>query len=596
MDDFHLLKKYVGSYRNPLIIVVILSIVCGFFQMVSLGALVPLINIIATGQEPTGNLWNILKTGLGYLNIPLNITTLLLILSIIFITGQLLVFLRQSIQIELRFLFTKDLKERLLFQLLHTDMAYFNNKKTGYFQDTILTETERAGSGLFVITDMFSNICLILVYVLMLLYISVEMTIYCIIIVIAMLFLVNKLLQKSKIYGIKTVESNTEIHEYISERLNLIKLIKSNSTEDVESGVFEGVVARFRNANTQFVINGARIELFFQSIMFIVAIVIVYLSMMVFHLTVGLIVVFLFVLVMLTTPLRSINNQRHDMTMLMASLQNVDSTLTEAKAATSISEGQITFTGVGNKIEMRSVAYNYTPGRSVLQDINFAINKNEFVALVGPSGGGKSTLVDLLMRLIDPTVGSILIDGKDLKDFNTRSYHAKVGLVSQDIFIFNESVLFNICYGADEISLERAKTAATIAYAHDFIEQLPQGYETHLGDRGVKLSGGQKQRIALARAIYKNPDILILDEATSALDTESERIIQNSINTIKHQYTIIVVAHRISTIQDADTIVVIEGGRIVEKGTYQELLSKNGTFARYSAMQHGKKDQSLNNE
>jgi len=590
MDDLTLLKKYFLPYRYYLIVVTTISIVCGLFEAVSLGALVPLINLMATDQEPTGYLWNTLKQILGIFQIDLNIVTLLIVVSIIFLFGQCLVFFKLSLQYSLRFGFVKDIKERIFSQLLYADLSYHNNKKIGHFLDSILIETERAGSGLFVITDIFSNLCLITVYIFMLVYISLPMTGFCVFIIVVMLLFVNRLLIKSKIFGVKCVESNTEINEYATERFNLLKLIKANSTEKLETELFSKIADRFRKINNDYMINGAKIDILFQSIMYIVAVVIVYLSLNVFSLSFGLIAVFLFVLIRLTTPLRSVNTSRHDLTGLMASLKNVDQTLTESKESTTVLNGDQNYEGIKEKISLKDISFAYTQDKPVLTGISLDIRKNEMVALVGPSGGGKSTLVDLLMRLVDPTSGAIDIDDKDLRSFNLLSFHAKVGIVNQDVFIFNESVAANICYGLEEVSVERAKNAAKNAYADEFIEQLPQGYFTTLGDRGVKLSGGQRQRIALARAICKNPDILILDEATSALDSESEKIIQRSINAIKNKYTIIMVAHRLSTIENADTIFVIEKGSILENGTHEQLLLKKGTYARYYAMQQGKEE------
>jgi len=587
MPDVSLLNKYFSPYRGRLIIITILSILCGFVQFVSLGTLIPIVSIISTGQEPVGDLWNIVKNFFGIFSIELNLLNLLVILTIVFLSGQLLVFIKQTLQINLRFQFVRDIKNHVYNQLLHADLSYHNSAKAGNFLDTILIETERAGSGLFTITQIFSDIIMVIAYLLMLVYISANLMIICFLTVGIMLFFINKMLEKSKIFGEKIVVMNTEINEYTSERINLLKLIKANSSEDLELSLFSKITDRFRVVNAKFVLNGYRIDLAFQSIMFTVAILIVFLSISVFHLSVGLITVFLFTLLQLMNPLRSINVQRHDLTGMVASLSHVDKILIEAKEKTTLFDGEQKFTGFQKAIGLKNVSYSYLPDKPVLQNINLTVNKNEFVAFVGPSGGGKSTLVDLLMRLNHPTRGTIEIDGINLKDFNAKSYHTKVGLVSQDIFIFHEDVLFNICYGVEEVSLERAQSAAKIAYAHDFIEQLPRGYQTQLGDRGVKLSGGQKQRIALARAIYKNPDILILDEATSALDTESEKIIQSSINAIKHKYTIIVVAHRLSTIEDADKIFVIENGSILESGSHNSLLESVGTYAKYYTMQHG---------
>jgi ABC-type multidrug transport system fused ATPase/permease subunit len=233
------------------------------------------------------------------------------------------------------------------------------------------------------------------------------------------------------------------------------------------------------------------------------------------------------------------------------------------------------------------VSYSYGPDNAALSDVSIRIPKNEMLALVGPSGGGKSTFVDLLIRMLDPDRGVIRIDGINLREYDIRSYHAKLGVVSQDIFLFNDTILNNIAYGSGDISLERAMAAAKMANAHDFIMELPEDYRTILLEKGVSLSGGQRQRIALARALYKNPEMLILDEATSSLDSESEKVIQNSIKSIKNRYTIITIAHRLSTIEGADRIVVIDKGRIVEMGSPQELLGRESAYARFYSAQFG---------
>lgn len=223
--------------------------------------------------------------------------------------------------------------------------------------------------------------------------------------------------------------------------------------------------------------------------------------------------------------------------------------------------------------------------KEVLQDINLEIKKGQTVALVGPSGGGKSTLMDLIPRFMDVTAGAVYFDGLDLRDIQQESLRSMVGVVNQESILFNDSVFNNIAFGKQGVSDQEVITAAKIANAHEFIQNLAQGYETNIGDRGSKLSGGQKQRLCIARAVLKNPPIMLLDEATSALDTESERLVQDALYKLMENRTTVVIAHRLSTIQNADKIVVVENGRIVETGTHQELINQSGLYKRLIDMQ-----------
>ena len=223
--------------------------------------------------------------------------------------------------------------------------------------------------------------------------------------------------------------------------------------------------------------------------------------------------------------------------------------------------------------------------KTILKNINLEINKGETVALVGPSGGGKSTLVDLIPRFMDVNSGAILFDNKDLRDLNQESLRSLIGMVNQESILFNYTVFNNIAFGNDSATLEQVEAAARIANAHEFISKLENGYHSNIGDRGSKLSGGQKQRLCIARAVLKNPPIMLLDEATSALDTESERLVQDSLYKLMENRTTIVIAHRLSTIQNANKIVVLENGKIVEVGAHLELMENNGLYRRLIDMQ-----------
>jgi ATP-binding cassette, subfamily B, bacterial MsbA len=242
---------------------------------------------------------------------------------------------------------------------------------------------------------------------------------------------------------------------------------------------------------------------------------------------------------------------------------------------------------VKSKIEFKNVDFAYQPEKNILKNIQLTVRAGEVVAIVGRSGAGKTTLVDLLPRFMDVTDGQITIDNINLKQIGVQSLRGMIGLVTQDTILFNDTIRNNIAYGRPEASLKDIEAAAQAANAHDFILQTKQGYDTMIGERGVKLSGGQRQRLAIARAVLKNPPILVLDEATSALDTESERLIQAALETLMVNRTTLVIAHRLSTVQHANQIIVLDDGKIVERGKHSELMRKDGVYRKLVRMQFG---------
>jgi subfamily B ATP-binding cassette protein MsbA len=295
---------------------------------------------------------------------------------------------------------------------------------------------------------------------------------------------------------------------------------------------------------------------------------------------------FLFILFRMMPLVRQLNGARARLSNFQGSINNINELLrTDNK--TYLLTGTKPFSGLRYKIEFQSVDFGYYSERSVLQDINLTFEQGKTTALVGASGAGKSTLVDLIPRFYEPTHGRILIDGIDLKTFDIHSLRRQIAVVSQDTFIFNNSVQNNIAYAMiNSVSQDEIIEAARQANALEFIQELPQGFNTQLGDRGIRLSGGQRQRLAIARALLRDPEILILDEATSALDSVSERLIQESLEKLSVGRTVIAIAHRLSTIIGADKVVVLEQGKVVEEGTYQELLKNKGKLWKYHQIQH----------
>ena len=256
-------------------------------------------------------------------------------------------------------------------------------------------------------------------------------------------------------------------------------------------------------------------------------------------------------------------------------------------AQSEITDGSdaVEFDGLKEKIEFRNISFSYDGNREILHNVSFTIEKGQTVALVGASGGGKSTLSELMPRFYDPSQGEIIIDGKDIRSFTQDSLRSRISLVSQDTILFNDTIKSNIALGKQGATDSEIAEAAKIANAHDFIVNCSEGYDTNIGDRGAKLSGGQRQRLSIARAVLKNPEFLILDEATSALDTESEKLVQQALTRMLKGRTSVVIAHRLSTIHHADKIIVIDEGRIAEQGTHDELIARGGIYAKLIEMQ-----------
>lgn len=286
----------------------------------------------------------------------------------------------------------------------------------------------------------------------------------------------------------------------------------------------------------------------------------------------------------ITRPVRAFIDQFANINQGVAAGERIFEVI-DAKSEITDSNNSITFDGLKEKIEFKDISFSYDQSREILHNISFTINKGETVALVGASGGGKSTLSELMPRFYDPDKGEILIDGTPLKNFTQDSLRSRISLVSQDTVLFNDTIESNIALGKAGATHSEIIEAAKVANAHDFIVGTADGYNTNIGDRGAKLSGGQRQRLSIARAVLKNPEFLILDEATSALDTESEKLVQQALTRMLKGRTSVIIAHRLSTIQHADKIIVIDEGRIAEQGTHEQLIDSKGIYAKLIEMQ-----------
>ncbi len=294
--------------------------------------------------------------------------------------------------------------------------------------------------------------------------------------------------------------------------------------------------------------------------------------------------IFLFAMLQLMNPLKSLSNVNATLQEGLAAAVRIFRLLDTQPTVANVPNPRVA-SGVREGFEFQSISFRYGSGADVLHDVSFRVRAGEVVALVGPSGAGKSTLVDLVARFYDPTQGRILLDGVDLKEFEVASLRRMMGVVTQESILFNDTVWNNIAYGVPDADEESVRLAARAANAERFILEMPEGYQTKIGDRGVLLSGGERQRLAIARAIFKNPPLLLLDEATSSLDSESELLVQEALEALFTGRTAFVIAHRLSTIQRADRILVLDEGRIVQTGTHAELVASPGLYQKLHRLQ-----------
>ncbi len=582
--NFQPFYKYLRRDRTRIILFSLFTVLFAIFEGASIGLLMPALQFVDTGNL-TG-VWSFLNTVLESLGIKLSFVLILFAILGMVVLKQVAGYLQKWFETRIREDFVVRLRSEAFEKILNADIRYFHNKKTGNLIDTLTAQTNNSGSGLFVLIRIFSNIIIIIIYLILLLIISWQMTLIAFIIMFIASVIVNYRIKKSFDYGKKLVELNNSFNDFIVERLSGIRVIKSAASEKKEVVKLNEIASNVATFNDHFAVNAQKIVSIFELIILSAVLFIFYYSVQVLKMPIATLAVFMLVVVRMVPLAMTVNNLRNEIALHLGSFENVNRIIRESEEYTTIKSGVTPFKGLMNSIEFKEVSFAYSPGNQVLNNVSISIKRGETVAIVGASGAGKSTLADLILRLHDATSGSITIDGIDIKGYDVFTLRRGIGFVSQDVFLFNGNVSENIGYGYDGAKQSDIMNAARIAHAHDFIERLPEGYNTILGDRGVKLSGGQRQRLALARAVLQNPSILILDEATSALDSESEQMIQESLDKIREEHTIIAIAHRLSTIENADKIVVLENGSVVEEGKHENLIKKGKYYAKYYNLQH----------
>jgi ATP-binding cassette, subfamily B, bacterial MsbA len=489
----------------------------------------------------------------------------------------------------------RDLRTRLFDHLLSLELGFFQRTRAGQVISAMMSEVDQTKAVITAsLVSLFQNLVVVAVTLVVLSQISMRLTLFTLAFVPLLVMLLQRLIRRLRSHARARSKERGEVTATVAERIGAIRLIRSYGEEERESAGFAAQTNRYRKQviRTQRYssLTSPITEVFsgFLVILIIWAATQPELLGLQAPLAPATIVVFLMAALRLTSPLKTIAGFPAVMAVALASAERIFQVLDEPPAEVDRpGEGEASF---AQEIVYDRVTFRYGDGDPVLSDVSFTIAKGSVVALVGPSGAGKTTLADLLPRFQDPTSGRILLDGVPLTRLRRRSLRALMGVVSQDTVLLNNTVFANIAYGSPGVSRERVEAAAEAANAAGFIRLLPQGFDTVLGERGTRLSGGQRQRIAIARALLRDPPILILDEATSALDTESERLVQQAIDRLMRERTVLVIAHRLATVRDADEIVVLEEGRVVQRGSHDELYRAGGLYRRLHDLQFREDD------
>ena len=484
----------------------------------------------------------------------------------------------------------RDLRSRLFAHLLTVELSFFQRIKAGQLISGIITEVDQTKTIISAsLLSLFQNLVVVATTLVILSQISLRLTLFTLAFVPVLVVGLQILLRRLRSHARARAHERGEVTSTVSERLGAIRLIRSYGEEQREASRFAGQAERYRKR----VIRTQRFSSLTSPLTEVFAGVLVILIIwagtkpelvgLAAPLAPQTIIVFLMAALKLTSPLKTIASFPASLAVTMASAEKVFEFLDQPSTETDRpGEEPARFE---REIVFDRVSFRYGDGNLVLSDVSFRLPRGKVVALVGPSGAGKTTAADLLPRFHDPTGGQILMDGVPLTRLTRRSLRSLMGVVSQDTVLLNDTVEANIAYGSPGATRERIEGAARAANAAGFIAGLPEGYETILGERGARLSGGQRQRIAIARALLRDPPILILDEATSALDTESERQVQQAIELLMQQRTVLVIAHRLATVRDADEIVVLDEGRMVQRGSHEELLRAGGLYRRLYDLQ-----------
>lgn len=608
-DFFRLLLRYVAPYKRYLFGSLLFNLLSAVLNVFSFLSLMPMLKILfrldttrytfIPWDTPDTSFKDILLNNLYYYTTDLihvyGASTALLFIGLFLITATLLktscYFASVGIMVPMRTGIVRDIRSSVYHKIVSLPLSFFSDERKGDIMARMSGDVNEIENSITGSLDMLiKNPILLFCYFGVLIYTSWELTLFTLIVLPIMGWVMGKIGRKLKHKSLDAQNKWSDTMAQLEETLGGMRIIKAFTAEKKMCERFDRSTNDFRRASNKVNIRQSSahpVSEFLGTVLIVT--VLWYGGTLILDgnnppIDAPTFIFYMVILYSIIQPLKDLSKAAYNIPKGMASvvrvnkILNAEDHITEPPNPASIEH-------LTDEIRFNDVSFGYNDHATVLHHINMTVKRGRTIAIVGQSGSGKSTLVDLLPRFHDVSAGSVTIDGKDVRDLKIADLRGLIGNVNQEAILFNDSFFNNIAFGVTHATREEVIAAAKIANAHDFIMESEQGYDTPVGDRGCRLSGGQRQRISIARAILKNPDILILDEATSALDTESERLVQEALEHLMKTRTTIAIAHRLSTIRNADEIYVLHEGRVVEQGSHEQLLALNGQYKRLNDMQ-----------
>jgi len=600
--------RYVSPYKKYLGGSVLLNFLSAVFNVFSFTVMIPMLNILFNTDGATYSFMAWDTPGVSFKTLFINnaywavgdlmgrigaSNTLLLLCGALGIMTALKTscyFGSSAIMIPIRVGVVRDIRRQLYDKILTLPIGFFSQERKGDIIARMSGDVNEVDNSIMSTLDMLiKNPILIIIYFGTLVYVSWQLTLFTLVVVPLLGWAMGAIGKQLKKQSLQAQELWSDVMSQVEETLGGLRVVKAFNAEKKMSGKFDGTTDGLRRKTGRVSTRQALAHPMSEFLGTVLIMIVLWFggSLILSEHSPFDAPTFIFYMVILYStinPLKEFSKATYSIPKGLASMERIDKILNvEDNIPDPASPKPLK--GLEGGISVEHVDFHYEDSGPILRDIDFSVKKGQTVALVGESGAGKSTLVDLIPRFYDVTGGSIKIDGTDIREFTKKDLRSLIGYVNQEPILFNDTIFNNIAFGVEGASVEDVVAAAKIANAHEFIMEKEDGYQTNIGDRGVKLSGGQRQRISIARAILKNPPILILDEATAALDTESERLVQEAIDRLTSTRTTFAIAHRLSTIKNADMILVMKEGEIVERGKHEELIAMGGYYKKLHDMQ-----------